>query len=177
LLGLIGFSVWAFLNRPKPAPAVFEEHFNKPKSILADLDKRYAADSSGVERPAACYEVLALADRAYTDGQLETAFNHLIDLLNEEDLLACHSDAYYFMGIILIDRGEPREAIEMFSRIDNIELYGEDIYWYQSMAFVKMAQTDGDSREIARRSLERFIENTSNPDRKMEAEKMLKDLE
>jgi hypothetical protein len=177
LLGLIGFSVWSFLNRPKPAPAVFEEHFNKPKSILADLEQRYAADSSGIERPAGCHELLAMADQAYTEGQLETAFNILVDLLNEEALLACHSDAYYFLGIILIDRGEPNEAIEMFSRIDNIELYGEDLYWYQSMAFVKMAQTDGESREIARRSLERFIENTNNPDRKMEAEKMLEDLE
>jgi hypothetical protein len=177
LLSLIGFSIWSFLNRPKPAPDVFNEHFNKPKSIMADLEQRYAADSSGVERPAACHELLTMADRAYTEGQLETAYNHLVDLVNEQDLVNCHSDAYYFMGIIHIERNEPYEAIEMFSRIDNIEVYGEDLYWYQSMAFVKMAQTDGESRDIARRSIERFLETTVKPERKAEAEEMLKQLQ
>jgi hypothetical protein len=45
-----------------------------------------------------------------------------------------------------------------------------------ALAYVKMAAIDPEQKDIARRAVERALSNTEVPERRVQAEKMLKEL-
>jgi hypothetical protein len=176
LVSTIGLALFMWLSRPKPVGEVFESNFEPPKSIWQDLQQRYAADTSGVERPAACDELFLRADRFYQEKNYAEAAGALATLLDELDLAPCHSDALFFLGVMHLEAGDPEDGLAALSKIENIEAYGEDLYWYQALAFVKMAQRESRYRPIAERAMTRFLENTRDETRRQQGEKMLDEL-
>ena len=82
----------------------------------------------------------------------------------------------FALGIISLKTNDPGEALQFLSKIDNIEVYGEDLYWYQALAFVQMAKRSASYRVVAQRAMERFLENTRNETRRKQGENMLKEL-
>jgi hypothetical protein len=99
-----------------------------------------------------------------------------MNMLDNEDLPGCRSDALFALGIVNLKREEPGEALQCLAKIDNIEAYGEDLYWYQSLAFVQLAKQSAGLRPVARKAVERFLENTRDEQRKIDAKKMLEQL-
>jgi hypothetical protein len=177
-LFLLGVSmvIWAYFNRPRNAGEVFDENYEAPHSFLADLERRYQNDSTAAERPAICAELLREADEFYQKKNFEAAAQSLLVVIENTEAASCHADANFFLGVVMIELGEPADALRSFSSIDNVEAYGEDLYWYQALAFVKMAQQRPGMGERARRALKRFLENTRDENRRQQAEKMLKEL-
>jgi hypothetical protein len=167
---------WYF--RPKTTGEVFKDNFSAPESLLSDLAMRQAQspdkDSLGV-RPAFCDEAFAAADEAYRDKKYQMAAAELAQILDDSSQ-ACHSDAYFYLAIIGLQMDEPGLTIECLSNIEDLSRYGEDIYWYQALAFVKLATQNPLMQEKAVRAVTRVISNTEIPERREQAEKMLRQL-
>lgn len=176
LVAILGFSVYRFMSRSKSAAEVYREHFDPPASLMADRDNRYAAGDSSNAEAATCREWFRQTDDLYQKGQLDDAREALLYILADTNLTECHSDAWFFMGIVQLKGDAPDGALECFSKIEDAQLYGEDIYWYQALAFVKIAEQNPDMRPVARRAVERMQGNLHTPDRKQQAATMLKHL-
>jgi hypothetical protein len=172
-LGYAGFTLY---NQPKSTEAIFNQNFEPPQSLLDDMNRRYENDTTGIIRPERCSQLLAQADAFYAAKNYAAAQDPLYEILNNDDLEACRSDAMFAMGIISLKTNDPGEALQFLSKIDNIEVYGEDLYWYQALAFVQMAKRSASYRVVARRAMERFLENTRNETRKKQGENMLNEL-
>ncbi len=172
-LSYIGFTLY---NRPKSTEEIFKQNFEPPQSLLDDMNRRYENDTTGIVRPERCSELLAQADAFYADKNYAAAQDPLYEILNNDDLDACRSDAMFAMGIISLKTNDPGEALQFLSKIENIEVYGEDLYWYQALAFVQMAKRSESYRGVARRAMERFLENTRNETRRKQGENMLNEL-
>jgi hypothetical protein len=71
---------------------------------------------------------------------------------------------------------QPELTLECISKIEDLERFGEDIYWYMALAYVKKAAIDPSEKEMAQRALERALSNTEIPERRIQAEKMLEEL-
>lgn len=71
---------------------------------------------------------------------------------------------------------DPALTIECLSNIEDLSRYGEDIYWYQALAFVKLAAENPLMQEKAVRAMDRVISNTELPERREQAQKMLQQL-
>jgi hypothetical protein len=99
----------------------------------------------------------------------------LFEALHEE-LAVCHSDALFYVGIIALVQEDPELTLECFSKIEDLEHFGEDIYWYQALAFVKLAEKNPLLRDKAARAVERARSNTQDSLRRVQAEKMLEHL-
>lgn len=172
----LGYMVYAWINRPKPAGEIFKENFTPPESLLADINRRFENDTSGIVRPERCEELLEEADRFYSEKNYQAAMDPLGVMLEDESLPGCRSDALFALGIVSLKRNEPSETLQYLAKIDNIEAYGEDLYWYQALAFVQLAKSSANLRPVARKAVERFLENTKIEERRVQAEKMLQEL-
>ncbi len=181
VLGIITFLAlilqWYF--RPKTNEEVYKDNYQAPASLVADLAKRQAQspdnDSLGL-RTEICQQAFADADEAYQSKDYRIAAAALADVLADSVNLACHSDAYFYLAIIGLEMDEPGLTIECLSNIEDLARYGEDIYWYQALAFVKMATQNPLMQEKAERAVTRVISNTEIPERREQAEKMLRQL-
>jgi hypothetical protein len=50
------------------------------------------------------------------------------------------------------------------------------VYWYQALCFVKLVEKTPRLRPQAARAIQRFIQQTQDPQRRAKAEKMMDDL-
>lgn len=178
LVTVVGYSAFQFFFRPKTAAEVFADNFAPPGSLIADMEKRYGAEmgnDSVSARPNTCMFLLREADAYYQASDYESALEPLL-LIVTDSLAICQSDAWYFLGIIQLQLEEPASAVQCFAKIDDIERYGEDLYWYQALAFVQMAKGNPLLRDRAIRAVEQAIGNIQDPKRRARAEEMLTSL-
>lgn len=176
LVGTLGYMAYSWWNRPKPTAEIFEDNFSAPESLLTDINRRFENDTSGIFRPEACNFLLEKCDEYYKKGQFDEAAETLFAGLDDESMSDCSSDFNFALGLISLKREEPADAIDFFARINNVEAYGEDIYWYQALAFVQGAKHNPGLRAVARRAVERARQNTRDEARNKAAEQMLKEL-
>ena len=159
---------------------MYQEHFQPPASILDDLRKRQAADTMSLEplpeRPGACEDMLSQADANYREKDYRAAATVLYRLAEDESLSACHADAWFYLGVVALQMEEPDLTLQCFAKIDNLDRFGEDISWYQALAFVKLAERQPDMRERAVRALQRAAGASTDPARRRQAEQMLEGL-
>lgn len=178
LLVAIGYGVFQFYFRPKTAAEVFADNFDPPTSLLADLESRYGAemgnDSSGAQ-PSECLMLLREADVYYQANKYEAALDPLTMIAMGPSSI-CQSDAWFFLGIIQLKLEDPVEAIRCLAKIEDLGRYGEDLYWYQALAFVQLAKENPLLRDKARGAVERTLGNTRDPKRRKQAEQMLRNL-
>jgi hypothetical protein len=157
---------------------VYRDNFQPPASILADRESRLAAapaDSTVVQPPPECDPMFAEADRFFSKKDFEGAIEPLVYML-EQGPPECHSDALFYLGIVGLQTDNPALALDCFSKIENLDRFGEDVYWYQALTFVKLAEANPMLEEKARRAVERAISNTRSDDRRRQAEEMLQNL-
>jgi tetratricopeptide (TPR) repeat protein len=165
-----------FIKRKKPAEAVgFSANFHPPTSLLADFRNRYP---SQIDREAsgACLRALEEADAFYTSGDLEAARDALLVLAIEEHE-ACSADAWFYLGITSIAMREPGTALECLAKIDNLDDFGEDIYWYQALAFVQISEKKTSIKPRAIGALRRFVDTSRDSARVHQAVELLNALE
>ena len=175
LLAATSIALWTYLSAPKPAEDIFNENYTPPRSILEDKAGRAARDSVAGTVPGACEQVLEDADVYFKEKKWEEVIGTLILMAdNENDV--CKSDALFYMAIAGLQLENPELTLECLSKISDIDRYGEDLYWYQALAFVKIAAERPGKRSLARKAVERARSNTVIPERKIQAEKMLSEL-
>jgi hypothetical protein len=178
---LLGSVVYYYYPKNKPAAKVYRDHFAPPESIMADLELRYGpllAFDSATQRPEFCFDLLRSADAQYQNKNYRGAASYLEEIVDNEenDVLLCHSDAYFYLGLIGLQTDDPGYSLGCFSKVEDIERYGDDIYWYQALAFVKLAERRPDLSEKARRAVERAMSNTQDSVRRELGQKMLDKL-
>ncbi|HRI60204.1 MAG TPA: hypothetical protein PK228_10790 [Saprospiraceae bacterium] len=174
----VAWLVWLYVFRSKTPAQVYDENFTVPESLMTDMRQRYGPEmgnDSVSTRPSACEFYLTEADQFYQAKDYESAQGVLLQIL-DDSLTMCHSDALLYIGIIALEQEEPELALECFSKIEDLEHFGEDIYWYQALAFVKIAELNPLMRDKATRAVERARSNTQDSIRRIQAEKMLKHL-
>jgi len=175
LLTATSIALWTYLSAPKPAEDIFNENYTPPRSILEDKTERAARDSVAGTVPEVCVQVLEDADVYFKEKKWEEVIGTLILMAdNENDM--CKSDALFYMAIAGLQLENPELTLECLSKISDIDRYGEDLYWYQALAFVKIAAERPGKRSLARKAVERARSNTVIPERKIQAEKMLSEL-
>lgn len=170
--------VWLYVFRSKTPAEVYDANFSLPESIMSDLRHRYGPErgnDSVSSRPSACEFYLREADVFYQAKDFESAQMALAGIL-EDSLTTCHSDALYYIGILGLQQEQPELALECFSKIEDLEHFGEDLYWYQALAFVKLAEKNPLLRDKAVRAIERTRSNAQDSLRRAQAEKMLEHL-
>lgn len=173
-----GYIAYVWYSRTKTPAEVYKEHFNPPESLMADLALRYGparGNDSVTTQPNACEFLLREADGFYKVKDYESAQGVLFEIL-DDSLAACHSDALFYIGVIALAQDKPGLAVECFAKIEDLENFGEDIYWYQALAFVKLAEQNPLLREKAARAVERARANTRDSLRKEQTGEMLKHL-
>ncbi len=178
ILVALGYGIYQFYFRPKTAAEVFADNFAPPTSLMEDMHERYDAEmgnDSVTARPSECFLLLREADVYYQAKEYQSAIDPLL-LIVLDSASICQSDAWYFMGIIQLQLEDPTTAIQCFAKIEDLGRYGEDLYWYQAMAFVQLAKENPLLRDKAQRAIERTLGNTRDPERRKQAEKMLENL-
>ena len=173
----LGYAIFNYFNSPKPAEEIFKQNFEPPQSLLADMNKRFENDTSGIVKPERCTEIFAQADQFYSQKNYAAARDLILEIPDNESLETCRSDAFFALGIISLKREDPGDALQFLAKIENIEAYGEDLYWYQALAFVQLAKRSTNYRAVARGAMERFLENTRNDERRKQGETMLNELQ
>ena len=168
-------AAWIYFSAPKPAEAIFNENYAPPSGILLDRAERNSRDSINVPLPAECEQTLLEADVYFKQKRWEDVIGTLFPMAEYENDF-CKSDALFYMAIAGLQLENPELSLECLSKISDIERYGEDLYWYQALAFVKIAAERPGKRNIARKAVERARSNTIIPERKAQAEKMLSEL-
>ncbi len=174
----VAWLIWLYVFRSKSPAEVYDANFSLPESIMSDLRHRYGPErgnDSVSSRPSACEFYLREADVFYKNKDFESAQIALAGIL-EDSLTTCHSDALYYIGILGLQQEQPELALECFSKIEDLEHFGEDLYWYQALAFVKLAEKNPLLRDKAIRAIERTRSNTQDSLRRAQAEKMLEHL-
>lgn len=172
---LVGYAIWSFFGPAKTPKVVYEENFQPPASIMADRAARMAKDTAPVEHNEACEQLFQEADEHYKQKDYTQAASVLYTMLGD-DMEGCSSDALFYLAIIGLQVEEPEITLDCLAKIPDLERFGEDLYWYQALAFVKLAAQNPARRDIARRAVERARSNTEIPERKVQAEKMLEQL-
>lgn len=178
LLVAVGYGAYQLIFRPKTAAEVFADNFAPPKSLVEDLDARYGPEmgnDSVTSRPNRCLQLLREADAYYRAKEYQAAMDPLL-LIVLDSTSICQSDAWYFLGIVQLQLEDPTTAIQCFAKIEDLNRYGEDLYWYQALAFVQLAKENPLMRDKARRAVERTLGNTRDPQRRAQAETMLNNL-
>lgn len=172
----LGYGFWSYFNAPKSAKEVYKENYNPPASILADRAARAARDSTEVTPlPEPCESILQQADSFYRKKQWTEAAD-MLAMMQTDELSDCQSDAMFYSAIIALQLEEPDIAINYLTKITDIDRFGEDLYWYQALAFVQIAAHNPLQRGLARKAVERARSNTEIPERRAQAEKMLEQL-
>ena len=171
----LGYAVFTWLNRDRTPAEVYNNNFQPPASIVEDLRQRYAKDSIPPVRPEACTIAFGEADAYYKKREWRDAASALAGMM-DDSLSVCQSDALFYLGIVGLQMDRPELTLECISKIEDLERFGEDIYWYMALAYVKIAAQDPSEKDIARRAVERALSNTEIPERRVQAEKMLEEL-
>lgn len=175
VLTAASIALWNYLSAPKPAEEIFSENYTPPQSILQDKAERALRDSVSSSISENCELVLHDADVYFKQKNWDEVILILLPLTsNDNDV--CKSDALFYMAIAGLQMENPELSLECLSKISDIERYGEDLYWYQALAFVKIAAERPGKRNLARKAVERARSNTIIPERKAQTEKMLSEL-
>lgn len=174
-LALLGLGIRAYLNPTISPKKVYDENFKPPTSIMVDRNARFAKDTLPVERVELCERLFEEADGYYKNKEYREAAEVLYTMTTGETE-PCKSDAYFYLAIIALHLEEPDITVDCLAKIPDLERFGEDVYWYQALAFVKLAAQNPMRRDIARRAVERARSNTEIPERRAQAEKMLEQL-
>jgi hypothetical protein len=175
LLTAAAIATWTYFSIPKSAEAIFNENYAPPTSILLDRSERETRDAINSPLPAECEQTLQEADIYFKQKNWEEVIGILILMADHENDV-CKSDALFYMAVAGLQLENPELSLECLSKISDIERYGEDLYWYQALAFVKIAADRPGKRSLARKAVERARSNTVIPERKAQAEKMLSEL-
>lgn len=178
ILLTLGYVAYTYFTRSKTPAEVYKDNFMPPESLMDDHVARYGAEmgnDSVTARPNACESLLRQADEYYKNKDLESAQESLFEIL-DDSLSACHSDALFYIGVIALKQENPGLALECFSKIDDLEHFGEDIYWYQALSMVQLAKGNPLLQSKARRAVERARSNARDSLRRSQAERMLKNL-
>ncbi len=177
---LIVLALYRIFHEEKRPVEVYKDNFAPPASIMEDVKARYGSATlldSTVQRPAICQQMLEEADEFYKNKDFEAASETLLVIAESgEELSECQSDAYFYLGLIALQENDPSQTLACFSKIEDLERFGQDIYWYQALAFVKLSQKNPNMRERAHRAVQRAIGNMTDPARRQQAEKMFEDL-
>lgn len=144
----------------------FKENFDRPEGIMSDLMARPLTDSSYVLSEA-CEEQLRAADKAYKAGDLKRAQNKLVDILTDTSF-QCQSEAWFFVGVIRLESGDPRAAIDCFSKIEDMERFTDDISWYNALAMVQMAEGNPALQHRAQRAMSKILDQPGQPEARKE---------
>ena len=94
----------------------------------------------------------------------------------DDSTATCQSDALFYLAIVGLQMDKPELSLECISKIEDLDRFGEDLYWYMALACVKIAVNDPAEKDFARRAVERALSNTEIPERRVQAEKMLEEL-
>lgn len=170
--------VYMYFNRSKTPAEVYDDNFTPPESLMADLALRYGPErgnDSVTVRPNACEKYLRQADEYYKAKDYDAATETLY-LILDESLHVCESDALFYIGVIALAQEEPGLALECFSKIEDLEHFGEDVYWYQALAMVKLAENNPLLHDKAVRAVDRARSNARDSLRRAQAERILKNL-
>lgn len=171
----LGALLGSWLFRDKTPEEVYQNNYQPPASIVADMDARYANDSIAPERPEACVIAFSEADAYYKKKEWRAAAEVLAGMM-EDEFKPCQSDALFYLAIVGLEMDRPQLSLECISKIEDLERFGEDIYWYMALAYVKIAAQNPSEKDMAKRAVERALSNTEIPERRTQAEKMLKEL-
>ncbi len=171
----VGYAAFTWFFRDRSPAEVYDNNFKPPASILVDMEARYAKDSIPPTRPEACTIAFNEADAHYKKHEWREAVTRLATMLGDS-LSICQSDALFYLAIVGLQMDKPELTIECIAKIEDLDRFGEDIYWYMALAYVKMAAQDPAEKDIARRAVERALSNTEIPERREQAEKMLEEL-
>lgn len=171
----IGYVLIAWLFRDQTPEEVYKDNFDPPPGIVADIERRYAQDSIAPQWPPSCMEMFAEADNFYQKKEWRSAATVLAAML-EEASSDCETDIYFYLAIVGLYLDRPELTLQCISKMDDLERFGEDIYWYMALAYVKKAALDPSEKDMARRAVERALSNTEIPERRSQAEKMLEEL-
>ena len=179
---LIGVGVYRRFAKPKPD---FQTYFTPPKSLLADFEARSAGggtvENAVRDASSPCARLVAQADEAYLVGDYDEAQEPLLLIVLDENGQettggGCASDGYFYLGLLRMRLGDPQTAIQCFTKVEDIDRYGEDIQWFMTLAFVQLAEQQPDVREQAARALNRILKSAQPADRKDMATSMLQKL-
>lgn len=174
----LGYMAYVWYSRAKTPAEVYQDNFNPPESLVADLSLRYGSargNDSVTTRPNTCEFLLREADEFYKVKDYESAQGVLFEILSDS-LAVCQSDALFYIGVIALAQEDAGLALECFAKIEDLEHFGEDIYWYQALAFVKLAEKNPLLRDKAARAVERTRSHTRDSLRREHADKMLEHL-
>lgn len=171
----LGYAAYTWFSRDTTPTEVYDNNFQPPASILADMETRYAKDSVAPNRPEACTIAFNEADAHYQKKEWREAAGVLVGMM-EDSFTVCQSDALFYLAIIGLELEKPDLTLECISKIEDLERFGEEIYWYMALAYVKKAALDPSEKGIAKRAVERALSNTEIPERRKQAEKMLEEL-
>jgi len=171
----IGYAAFTWFFRDRSPAEVYDNNFKPPAGILEDMAARYANDSIPPIRPEACTIAFAEADAHYKKREWREAATWLA-IMMADSLSTCQSDAFFYLAIVGLQMDKPELTIECIAKIEDLDRFGEEIYWYMALAYVKMAAIDPAEKDIARRAVERALSNTEIPERRIQAEKMLEEL-
>jgi hypothetical protein len=171
----LGYALSTWIFRDRTPEEVYNQNFQPPKSIVADREARYVNDSLAPEMPEDCEIMFREADAHYQKKAWREAAASLAVLL-DDSLKVCQSDALFYLSIIGLQMERPQLTIDCISKIEDLERYGEDLYWYMALAYVKIAANNPSEKDIARRAVQRALSNTEIPERRQQAEKMLEEL-
>ncbi|MBK7937110.1 MAG: hypothetical protein IPJ82_08430 [Lewinellaceae bacterium] len=172
------YVVYRFFNRSQSPAEIYQYNFTPPESLMADRKSRYGPElgnDSVSTDPGECTRRLREADEYYKAKNFELAETTLFDIL-DDSLALCSSDALFYIGVIALEQEKPTLALECFSKIEDLEHFGEDIYWYQALAMVQLADINPLLKDKARRAVERAHSNAVDSLRRTQTERMLKHL-
>lgn len=171
----LGYALFTWIFRDRTPAEVYENNFDPPKSIVEDMASRYANDSLAPIRPEMCTIAFSQADAHYKKRDWREAASELAVMM-DDTLATCQSDALFYLAIIGLHLDKPELTLECIAKIEDLERYGEEIYWYMALAYVKIAAIDPSEKETARRAVQRALSNTEVPKRREQAEQMLEEL-
>jgi hypothetical protein len=171
----IGFAAYTWVTQDHSPAKVYDNNFQPPNSILEDMAIRYSKDSISPIRPDACSLCFSKADEYYKKQEWREAAVELVPMI-DDSLAVCQSDAFFYLAIIGLQLDNPELTLEFISKIEDLDRFGEEIYWYMALAYVKIAAIDPTEKDQAKRAVQRALSNTEIPERRVQAEKMLEEL-
>jgi hypothetical protein len=175
ILLVAAYGIWDFFSVSTSPKAVYAENFKPPTSIMADRADRFARDTSPMTRVETCEQLFETADETYQRQDYRETAAVLYTMIGS-DMEDCNSEALYYLAIVGLQLNEPELTVQCLAKIPDLDRFGEDLYWYQALAFVKIAEQNPARRDIARRAVERARSNTEVPERRSQAAKMLEQL-
>ncbi len=172
---ILAYAAHQFLTRPKTIAELYASNFDPPRSLMADWEQRHVNDSTETPLTEECRMLLREADALYQSGDYRNALDPLL-LIVLDTAATCHADAWFYLGIIQLHMKDPTTAMQCFAKIEDLERFGEDIYWYQVMAYMQLAQNSPHQRERIAQAVALAIPNIQSPKRRTQAETLLKNL-